>query len=364
MKVKDIIEVIENEAPIALQESYDNSGLTIGNPEAEINAVMISFDVTEKVIDEAIERKCNMIISHHPLIFKGLMSITNKGIVEKIIIKAIKNDIAIYAAHTNADNIASGVNQKLADKLGFKNTKILQSKEGLLRKLVTFCPVKETEKVRQAIFDAGAGYIGNYDSCSFNITGKGSFRANEEANPFVGEKGNLHFEEEVRIETIYPVHLEKNIIKNMLKAHPYEEVAYDIYPLENKLNTVGSGIIGEIEEPMPQIEFLKMVKSKVEIPFIKHSEILDNKIKKVAICGGSGSFLINKAKNSGADAFLTGDIKYHDYFLTEGKMLLADIGHYESEQFVKEWFYSILKQKFSTFAIFISKTKTNPVYYL
>ncbi len=364
MKVRDIVSVIEREAPPVFQEPYDNSGLLVGSSETNIDSVLICFDVTESVVDEAIEMNCRLVIAHHPIIFKGLKKITGADFIEKIIIKAIQNDIVIYAAHTNADNIMAGVNRKLADVIGIENTRILQPKKGLLRKLVTFCPVDAVDKVRAAVFDAGAGYIGNYDCCSFNVDGKGSFRANENTNPFVGEKGKLHFEEEVRVETIYPVHLEKQIIKKMLEAHPYEEVAYDIYLLDNLLNTVGAGMIGELEKAMTQNDFLQMLKSKIGIPFIKHSRILDKKISKVAFCGGSGSFLIHAARKAGADAFLTADIKYHDYFTAEDEILLADIGHYESEQWVKEWFYSILKQKFSTFAIFISEINTNPVYYL
>lgn len=364
MKVRDILKPLEKLAPPYLQESYDNSGLLIGQNDDPVDKVLITLDITEEVLEEAIQKKCNLIISHHPVIFGGLKSITGKNATERIVKAAIKNDIAIYAIHTNLDNVDNGVNAIICDKIGLKNRKILAPKKEILRKLVTFCPVDFAEKVRQAIFDAGAGNIGDYDSCSFNAPGTGSFRGSDETNPFVGEKGKLHYEDEIRIETIYPVYHEKTILKALFDSHPYEEVAYDIYLLGNKFESVGAGMIGELEIENEELDFLKELKSTFGTGCIRHSKLLGKKIKKVAVCGGSGSFLINNAISAGADMFITGDVKYHDFFEAEGKMIIADIGHFESEKFAKDLIYSVLNENFSNFAVQISETNTNSVNYI
>ena len=364
MKIKEITKPLEQLAPIHLQESYDNSGLLVGNPESEIKKVLITLDVTEEVLDEAINKQCNLIISHHPVIFKGLKSITGKNATERLVTKAIKNDIGFYAIHTNLDNVDTGVNSILCDRLGLKNKKILSPKKELLRKLVTFCPVDNAEKVREAIFNAGAGHIGNYSDCSFNTPGSGSFRGSEETDPYVGEKGKLHYENEIRIETIYPVYKEREILNAMFSAHPYEEVSYDIYYLGNEFSKVGSGMIAETEKEMDETEFLNIVKEMTKTGCIRHSALLGNKIRKVAVCGGSGSFLIQDAISANADIFLTGDVKYHDFFEADDKIVIADIGHYESEQFAKELICKILIKNFPTFAVLISDLNTNSVNYL
>ena len=361
MKLKEITNVLEEYAPLALQESYDNAGLLTGSPDREISKVLITLDVTNEVMDEAIQQKCEMIIAHHPLIFKPLKRLTGDDETQQLIIKAIKNDIALYAVHTNMDNVINGVNGILAKKLGLKNTRILAVREDGLKKLVTFCPDDYAAKVREAIFSAGAGHIGNYDSCSYNLKGEGTFRGLEGTNPFVGKKGELHIEKEIRIETIVPDHKLNAVINAMLEAHPYEEVAYDIYPLDNNNNNTGAGIIGEPEAETEEKEFLEKVKNVLKANIIRHTSFIGKKVKKVAICGGSGSFLIQQAFLSGADIFITADIKYHDFFGYEGKMVIADAGHYETEQFTKELIYSILKEKFPNFALLISEVNTNPV---
>ena len=361
MKLKDITKFLEDYAPLSLQESYDNSGLLLGLPEAEINKAIITLDITNEVIDEAIDSKCELIIAHHPLIFKGLKSLTGKTYVEKLVVKAIKNDIAIYAIHTNLDNIQDGVNGILAEKLGLKNTSILVSSNNGFKKLVTFCPVKHAEKVREAMFNVGAGHIGNYDSCSYNLMGEGSFRGLEGANPYVGSKGEIHFEKEIRIETIVPDFKIGKVIHAMKAAHPYEEVAYDVYPLDNKNTAIGAGMIGELVTEMQAKDFLLHLKEMLNCNVIRFNSLIDRKIKKVAICGGSGSFLIESAYRSGADIFVTGDVKYHDFFDHQGKMIIADAVHYETEQFTKELLHAILKENFPNFALLISSTVTNPV---
>ncbi len=361
--INQVIEKLEDFAPPELQESYDNSGLITGDRSQEITGIMICLDCTEEVVDEAIEKNCNLIISHHPILFSGIKSLTGKNYVERTIIKAIKNDIAIYASHTNLDSVEGGVNSKIAEKLSLKNVKVLSPVKDSLRKLVTFCPVKHAEEVRKAIFNAGAGHIGNYDHCSFNVSGTGTFRGDENSDPFVGKKNEDHSEQEERIETIYPKHLEKNILKALLDAHPYEEVAYDLYPLQNQNTRIGIGMVGELEKETGLDNFLQNLKRTFNTGSIRHTRDLGNSVKKVALCGGSGSFLIPNAIASGADIFVTADLKYHQFFDADNKIILADIGHFESEQFTVEVIADILNENFNTFATYFSSVITNPINY-
>lgn len=363
-RIKDITAVIESFANPALQESYDNSGLIIGDKEQIVERVLVSIDCTEAVIDEAIAKSCNLIVSHHPIWFQPLKRLTGRNYVERTIIKAIKNNISIYAAHTNLDNVVKGVNAYLAKTLGLKTFSILQTQKSVLHKIVVFCPSDHADAVRNAMFAAGAGNIGNYDECSFNINGKGTFRAGDNTNPYVGSKGKRHSEEEVRIETVVPRHLTQKIIKAMVAVHPYEEVAYDIYPVENDIQQYGSGIIGSLEAPVETIGFLNLVKQSLNLSCIKHTKIIKKQIQNIAICGGSGIFLLKNAISANADLFLTADIKYHEYFDADEKIILADIGHYESEQFTTKLIFDIIKEKFPNFAVLISETKTNPINYL
>lgn len=363
MKLKELLEYFEQLAPSSLQESYDNSGLQLGFPVQEVSKALICIDVTPGVIQEAISKQCDLIISHHPLIFQGIKSITGKSPAERVIIEAIKHNIAIVAMHTNLDNIQGGVSYKLAEKLGLVNLGALLPQKRLLRKLVTFCPQSHADRVRAAIFEAGAGQIGHYDCCSFNLEGQGTFRAGTKANPFVGQKNVVHFEPEVRIETILPLYIERKVINAMLKSHPYEEVAYDVYPLENEFAKVGAGVVGEFSSPLSENDFLDLLKITLKIPCIRHTAFTGQAVKKVALCGGSGSFLLANAIASGAQAFITGDIKYHQFFETQNKILLADAGHYETEQFTKELLYEVVNKKFTKFALLISGVNTNPVNY-
>jgi len=364
MKIKEIVSALERFAPLPLQDGFDNAGLQIGLTDAEATGALLCLDVTEAVLDEAIASGCNLIISHHPLIFKGYKSITGKDYVERCILKAIKNDIVIYSAHTNLDNVPGGVNFKIAEKIGLKNVRILDPKESSLIKLVTFVPSAQAEEVRNALFTAGCGCIGNYDSCSYNTEGEGTFRAQEGSHPFCGTVGELHHETEVRIETILPEYKKGEVIRALLSKHPYEEPAYDLYPLHNSWAQVGSGIVGELEEPESELEFLKRIKRIFEVGCLKHNKLTGRLIQKVSLCGGAGAFLIPQAVRSGADVFITGEIKYHDYFGRETDILLAEIGHYESEQYTKEIFYSIIRDLFPNFALQFSKVNTNPIKYL
>lgn len=364
MKIKEIVSALERFAPLPLQDGFDNAGLQIGLTDAETTGALLCLDVTEAVLDEAIAAGYNLVISHHPLIFKGYKSITGRDYVERCILKAIKNNIVIYSAHTNLDNAPGGVNFKIAEKIGLTNVRILDEKENSLVKLVTFVPSAHAEIVRKALFSAGCGNIGNYDSCSYNLEGEGTFRAQEGANPFCGTIGELHHEAEVRIETILPAYKKGEAIRALVAAHPYEEPAYDVYPLQNSWSQAGSGIIGELETPETELEFLKRIKRTFEVGCLKHTKLSGRLIQKVALCGGAGAFLIPQAIRNGADVFITGEIKYHDYFGRENDILLAEIGHYESEQYTKEIFYSIIRDLFPTFAIQMSKVNTNPIKYL
>jgi dinuclear metal center YbgI/SA1388 family protein len=364
MKIREITKALESFAPLFLQESYDNAGLIIGDPETEIDNALISLDVTEELIEEAISMKCGLVISHHPLIFKGLKRLNADHPIGRMVTKCIKHNVAVYAAHTNLDNVQQGVNKIICDMIGLDDVRVLEPKAGLLRKLVTFCPDEHAQKVLSAIFEAGAGHIGNYDSCSFNVSGKGSFRALEGANPFVGSVNAMHFENEQRIETIFPVYLQHKILSALFAAHPYEEVAYDIYPLENTFDKAGAGMIGILPSAEPALDFLLRIKDVFNVHCLSHTRVIKDEVQTVAVCGGSGSFLTGKAIAAGADVFVTGDVKYHEFFDADGKILLADPGHYESEQFTCELIKSILLEKFPNFAALISAVNTNPVFYL
>jgi len=364
MKLRQITQFIESIAPLAFQESFDNAGLIIGHPEDEISGILITLDITEEILDEAISKNLNLIVAHHPIIFSGIKKLNGKNYIERCVAKAIKNDIAIYAAHTNLDSVFGGVNSKICEKLELQNCRILAPTHDFLKKLVTFAPTADAEKVREALFIAGAGHIGNYDSCSFNQTGLGSFRGNDQTNPYVGEKNQLHFEEETRIETIFPKHLQSKVIQALLKAHPYEEVAYDIYSLDNEYSQAGIGMIGELAKPLDELDFLLKLKTVFNCQVIKHTALLGKPINHVAVCGGSGSSYLDKAMAQKADVFISGDFKYHQFFDAEEQIIIADIGHYESEQFTKEVFYELLTKNFPKFAIHLSDISTNPVSYL
>ena len=350
-------------APLSLQESYDNSGFIVGNKNEEVASALICLDSTEEVIEEAIKRNCGLVIAHHPIVFSGLKSLTGKNYIERTILKAIKNDVAIYAIHTNLDNVKNGVNKKIAEKIGLQNLKILNPQKGKLSKLVFFCPIKDAQKVKNALFEAGGGSIGEYDCCSFAVEGFGTFRAGEKTNPYVGNKGELHIENEQRIEMIFPNYLQVSLIRALQSSHPYEEVAYDVYRIENKWDEIGSGMLGELPESIKTIDFLDGLKTKLGTASVRHTNIIKDEIQRVAVCGGSGSFLLNAALAEQADVFITADYKYHQFFDADGKIVIADVGHYESEQHTPELIQEYLKEKLPNFAAYLSKVNTNPINY-
>mgnify|MGYP006193602043 CR=1 FL=1 len=350
-------------APLAYAEDFDNVGLLVGNQEEEITGILVCHDALESVIDEAIHKKCNLVVSFHPILFSGIKKITGKNYVERAVMKAIKNDIAIYAIHTNLDHVATGVNKKIADRLGLTKTQILQPKKQLLSKLEFFVPIKDKDQVLQAIFEAGAGHIGEYKDCSFQVEGLGTYTASEKANPHLGERGIPHQEPETRIEVILPSHLGGKIIQAMKKNHPYEEVAYFLTTLENVHQEVGAGMIGELPAELSGDDFLSHLKSAMNLQIIKHTALINRPIKRVAVCGGAGIFLLADAKRASADAFVTSDIKYHEYFDAEGQLVLCDIGHYESEIFTKDLLAEFLSQNFPNIALYLTKVVTNPTSY-
>ncbi|MDR0385460.1 MAG: Nif3-like dinuclear metal center hexameric protein [Prevotellaceae bacterium] len=363
MTVKDIVAEIEKLAPPSYQESYDNTGLIVGNPEAVASSALLCFDVTEEVIDEAIEKRANLVISHHPAIFGGgLKKINGRNATERIVIKAIKNDIAIYAAHTNLDSVHGGINTVLAEKLGLSEIRILSPVKNRLFKIVTFVPEAYSERVRQAMFDAGAGHTGNYDSCSYNIKGTGTFRGGENTSPFVGEKGVLCNEPEIRIETVAKKENLNGIISALKTAHPYEEPVYDVYQLENMYENAGTGAIGVLPEYTDAAEFLARIKKILSVKVIRHNDLY-KKVKTVAVCGGSGSGYINEAIAAGADVFITGDCKYHQFMDCRNEIILVDTGHFESEYFATEIFFSLINKNFPNFAADLSRGIFNPVQY-
>jgi len=363
MIIAEIITPLEKFAPSVYQESYDNCGLITGNANWDCTGVLCSLDVTEAVVLEAKEKKCNLIVAHHPIIFSGLKKITGKNYVEQTVIAAIKNDIAIYAVHTNLDNVIEGVNNRIADKIGLVNKKILAPKQNLLSKLFVFVPENAVEKVKEAIFDAGGGHIANYSECSFSAQGIGTFKGNEHSKPTIGEPMTRSTITEVKIEVILPNYLQHDVVSKMIEAHPYEEVAYDVVSLNNHYHKVGSGIIGELESEMSESDFLKLLKQQFNLQVIKHTKLLHKQIKKIALCGGAGSFLMKNAIAAKADIYITSDIKYHEFFDAEGKIVIADIGHWESEQFTVELLMEILQLKSPTFAVLKSGVNTNPVEY-
>ena len=364
MIVQDVITHLEALAPLAYAEEFDNVGLLVGHKTSKVTGVLVTLDTLETVVDEAIENQCNLIVSFHPIIFKGLKKITGNSYVERVLIKAIEHKIAIYAIHTALDNAFDGANAGLCDLLELQNKEILIPQEGTIKQLTTYVPEKNAEAVRNALFESGAGSIGNYSNCSFNSIGSGTYKGNEHSNPVIGKKHILQNISETKITISFAKHLENDILKTLFSTHPYEEVAYEVITLENKNQHIGMGMLGQLKEPMDGTTFLNFIKTRFNCSIVRHSKLLDTPIQKVAVLGGSGSFAINAAKAAGADAFITSDLKYHDFFSAENTLLLADIGHYESEQHIKNILVAHLKKKITNFAVLLSKTNTNPVKYI
>ncbi|MDV3755126.1 Nif3-like dinuclear metal center hexameric protein [Elizabethkingia anophelis] len=363
MKVKEIISITEKQWPLQQAEDFDNVGLLCGNPDREVTGILLCHDALEEVVDEAIETKCNLIICFHPIIFSGLKSLTGRNYVERSVIKALENKIAIYAIHTALDNDLFGVNYRICKELGLENMKVLMPKQKQLSYLSVYVPKDNADELEHAIFGAGAGHIGFYDQCRFKLNGEGSFRPLDGANPRIGSVEQREYVEEVQLSFVFETYKKNKILAAMKVAHPYEEVAYQIYSLENDNQYEGLGQYGELKEETDAVTFLSFVKEKFGLDVIRHSKIPNRKIKKVGVLGGSGASGIKAAIGAGCDIYLSGDFKYHDFFLAENRIILADIGHFESEQFVVEQLYEFFSEKFTKFAILKTNIKTNPVNY-
>ncbi|UFH53627.1 Nif3-like dinuclear metal center hexameric protein [Spirosoma sp. KNUC1025] len=362
-QIRHLTAYLETLAPLSYQESYDNAGLIVGDPTTDIKGVLITLDATEAVVDEAIAKGCNVVVAHHPIVFKGLKKLNGKTYVERTVIKAIKHDVAIYAAHTNLDNVAGGVNFKIAEKLNLQNVRVLAPKTQVLSKLITFVPVAGTQRVLDALYAAGAGQIGDYKNCSFRVTGTGTYQPGENANPAIGEVGEYHEEAENRIEVILPTHQQAQLLAALKEVHPYEEVAYYLTTLDNTNQEVGSGAVGDLAEPMDGSSWLTYLKERMDLQLIRYTALPEHPVKRIAVCGGVGSFLLPDAIRAGADVFVTADYKYHEFFDADDRITICDIGHFESEVFTKELIYGHLAKKFTTFAVILSETNTNPVRY-
>ena len=363
MQLRTIIDALERWAPRELQESYDNCGLQVGDPSAEITSVLVCLDCTPAVVDEAVAKGCQLIISHHPVIFKGLKSMAGNGYVQRTLRAALKHGVALYAIHTNLDNVVDGVNGEIAERLELKALHVLDPKPDQLRKLSVFVPLAHAAALRDALFEAGAGKVGKYDECSFNTDGTGTFRAGAGTTPYVGKVGVQHSEPETRVEVVYTASQERPILAAMRAAHPYEEVAYDMVPLLNSNQNTGSGMVGEWGQGLAETEFLALLKKTFKLTALRHTELLGKPIRRVALCGGSGAFLLGKAKAEGVDAYITGDVKYHDFFEADGEVLLVDIGHYGSEQFTMDLIQRRLGELFPTFAVRLTENVTDPIYH-
>lgn len=364
MKIAEIVALFGEYAPVQYQESYDNCGLQVGNVTDEVRGALLTLDITEEVLDEAIEKNCNLIIAHHPVIFSGIKSLTGKNYVQRIVQKAIRHDLNLFAVHTNLDNMVHGVNERIAAKLGLTGTRILAPAEGKLLKLCAYVPVTHTALLREALFGAGAGQIGNYSECSFTVAGQGSFRGNAVSTPFIGEAGGEREGiDENKVEVLVPLHLKIKVQQALLAAHPYEEVAYEWIEIRNSNPEIGAGLVGNLAAPMSEHDFLKLLKINMKTGLVRHTALAGKPVSRVAVCGGSGSFLLKNAIAAGADVFVSADFKYHQFFDAEGQIIIADIGHYETEQFTVEIFDAILKKKNVSFAVLFSTLDTNPIKY-
>ncbi|WP_281614136.1 Nif3-like dinuclear metal center hexameric protein [Flammeovirga sp. SubArs3] len=363
MKVKNIVNLLEQLAPSQYQENYDNAGLITGSGHDEVTGILVSLDCTEEIVDEAIKKDCNLIVAHHPIVFKGLKRFNGKNYVERTIIKAIKNDISIYAIHTNLDNMSHGVNYKISSLLGLENLNILSPTKNNIQKLSVFVPSENVDKVANALADAGAGIIGDYTSCSFRTLGTGTFKGNDSSNPTLGNKNTLEKIEEVKIEVQFNAHLKGKVLSAMHQSHPYEEVAYHIAPLDITNTSIGSGMYGTLPQPITVNDFLSKVKETFKCGAIRHTKVIKDTISKVAVCGGAGSFLLRNAIGVNADIFITGDFKYHEFFDAEDRIMIADIGHFESEQFTSDLLIDYLKDQIGNHKIYKTEINTNPIQY-
>jgi dinuclear metal center YbgI/SA1388 family protein len=364
MQLQDILDFLESRFPLQLQESYDNAGLIYGRRDQKISGAIISLDVTEEIVNEALANNCNLIIAHHPIVFKGLKRLNGNTYVERILERCIQNGIALYAIHTNLDNHLHGVNSKIAQQLGLVNCRILRPMEAQLFKLEVYVPQEDYIALDDAILTAGAGQIGNYRNCHFRTLGTGTFEPNENAQPHIGQAGKRENVQEFKLEYVVEASCMAKVLSAMRQAHPYEEVAYQLLPTQNLHQDRGAGLVGYLPAPIEELDFLIMVKQKFNCGAVRYTKLLHKPIQKVALCGGAGSFLLPDAISSKADIYLSADFKYHEFFDAQEQIIIADIGHYESEQYTSELLAEQLTEKFPNFAVRLTKLNTNPVNYL
>lgn len=356
---------MERWAPLALASERDNSGLQIGSGQQRVTKILVTLDLNSNVIDEAHQKKADLIISHHPLLFHALRSVNPDEHIGSIVTSCVKYGIAIYSAHTNLDFTQNGVSTTLALKLGLSRIEPLMKNQRVSKKIVVFVPHDYIDRVRHAMMEAGAGTIGNYTDCSFAAHGIGTFKPTPNATPFIGTIGKLERVNEARLEMLSPSWKLEAVIAAMKRAHPYEEIAYDIYNRVNTEADYGVGAIGTLSHPMKPRQFLTHVADTLRIPSLRYSGNPQQMISVVAVCGGSGSDLLSTAAQHGADAFVTADISYHRFMEKHHSILFIDAGHYETEVPVVPIICKYLKQNLtdSTIEVIKSKTMKNNVQY-
>lgn len=366
MIVKELIKYLEDWAPPGAAWEKDNVGLLVGSGDEKIENIFLSLELTGEVLEQALKKNCNFIFTHHPLIFNPVKNLdVNKNPNSKLIYKLIKNDINLFSAHTNLDFTKDGVSFTLAKKLKLNKITFLKNEESNQFKVVVFLPETNLDEVASAMFNQGAGIIGEYNNCSFRTNGIGTFKGSANSNPFIGKKENFEKANEVRLEVLVDSWKLNKVINAMLKSHPYEEPAYDIYPLRNKNVNYGAGAIGELDNEMNVNEFLKHVEKSLLLSNFRFVNGNKRRIKKVAVCGGSGSELLNDAISKNADVFITADIKYHTFHDAKNKILLIDAGHYETEvvilKIVEEKIKKLIKEKKENIKVYKYSSSTNPV---
>lgn len=359
--LRTLLACIEQWAPFSWQESYDNAGLILGDPDRNVTEALVCFDVTPEVVDEAVRIGAGLIVSHHPAIFKGIKRINPASRLGYMIKQSLCHDIAWCALHTNLDNTLNGVNSYLCEQLGLKDVQPLAPLQDIYGKLQVYVPEAYAEKLRQALAEAGCGAGARYDACSYSSRGEGRFRAGSQAHPFSGQIGELHCEAECKIECLYPLHKTRQVLDVLRTNHPYEEPAFDLLPLRNEATGQGAGAIGNLQESMQETELLDKLKELTGTHCIRHSGFRGRKIRRIALCGGSGGSFIGNACARQADAYITGDLKYHDFADAGSGTWLVDIGHFESEKFAMELIFRFIRKNFPNFAVSISEQARNPV---
>lgn len=369
--VKNIESTLSQLAPAMLKMDYDNVGLQVGDSSSKVKKILVSLNITSEVAEEAVKKKCDLIVSHHPLIFRPLKNIRAGEGNSDIIIKLVRNNISYIACHTNFDSVKQGVSFLLAEKIGLKNPKVLVTSKEIRKssyienyKLTVYVPKTHLFLLKKALAEAGAATIGEYDFCYFEQEGTGSFRPGIKATPHIGEKEKLSEITEIKLETIVPVRTVSSVIKALLQTHPYEEPAYDLYKLENDFQNYGLGAIGDLEKEVSMNEFLKIVTNKLKIDNVRFSRPENSKrIKRVAVMGGSGGDMWRKALSQGADAYLTAECDHHTFLDAKGKLFIVEATHQATEQFAVQGLTNYIKSKYANLEVVTSQEDCDPILY-